>query len=65
MTMDNPTPGSIDIADRQSIGSPATPVPLLTAPRSPGTLFIWHAYGTGSAEETALIAVIKNAQNIA
>ncbi len=58
-----PTPGSIDTSQIDNLlAATATPVPLLTAPRSPGTLFIWHAYGTGSAEEAALIAVIKNAQ---
>lgn len=59
----NPTPGEIDTSQIENLlAATATPAQLITAPRNPGTLFIWHAYGTGSAEEAALIEVIKNAQ---
>jgi arabinogalactan oligomer / maltooligosaccharide transport system substrate-binding protein len=42
--------------------APATEAPTATeAPAAPVEVTLWHAYGTGSAEETALTAVLAKA----
>jgi arabinogalactan oligomer/maltooligosaccharide transport system substrate-binding protein len=42
--------------------APATEAPATEAPAEPVEVTLWHAYGTGSAEETALTGLIEQAK---